>query len=106
MQLLYLNGTQAEVNFVSDDQAWSQALGYVKSIELDPFCHTLRLTLFNAYDWTFKPRKSAKLNYTQDGKKHTLTIFPKILLSSVTTPPPDTGNPPWTTFTLYARQKR
>lgn len=103
---LYLNSTQAEVNFVSDDPAWSQALGYVKFIELDPFCHTLRLALFNSYDWKFKPRKSAKFNYTLDGKKHTLTIFPKILLSSVTTSPPDTCTPPWTTFTLYARQKR
>lgn len=103
---LYLNDTQAEVNFVSDDPAWSQALGYVKSIELDTFSHTLRLALFNSYDWKFKPHKSAKFNYTLDGKKHILTIFPKILLSSVTTPPPDTCTPPWTTFTLYARQKR
>lgn len=101
--IMEFDGKSTDFQFVSDNKSWNLD-GRIKSLQIVPFCHAIHLSLFNDPHWDFKPRKSAKLHYTLDGTRHTLTVFPKILMRTVNEPPrrnPDM--PPWTTFVLYAR---
>ena len=106
MNLFTLDGNSTDFNFKSDDKAWNLD-GKIKEIQVDNFCHTIHLSLFNFQDWKFRPKKSAKLTYTINGTTETLTVFPKVLLKRETIPPPDRPEEPaFTTFTLYAREKK
>lgn len=97
------NGKSTDFQFVSDGKSWNLD-GRIKSLQIVPFCHTIHLSLFNDPNWNFHPRKSAKLHYTLDGTRHTLTVFPKILIRTVNEPPRrSTDTQTWTTFVLYAR---
>ena len=106
MTLLDFDGNSTDITLVSDDPAWKLD-GRIKSLQIDPFCHTIHLSLFNYYDWRFNPRKSAKLTYVKDNVKTTLTVFPKILLKTESlSRPDDPTKPHYTTFTLYARTRK
>lgn len=101
---LYNTNQPLDLKITSQDPAWSEIPNRIKSLEFDTFCHVVRLSLFNYYDWRFKsPNKSAKFSFTLDGRKQTLTVFPKILLTSKGEPEPLSTDPSWTTYTFRAK---
>ena len=91
------------LEFSSEDPVWSQLTGRIKSLKIDSLTPTVRLSLFNFYDWRFNPSKPARLTYVKDNTKTTLTIFPKILFKTESrSRPDDPTKPHYTTFTLCA----
>lgn len=85
MTLYDSKNSPASLKFSSKDPSWSQLTGRIKSLQIDSLTPTVRLSLYEYTDWTFRPSKPAKLRYTQNGRQRTITIHPTILFKTTIT---------------------